>query len=160
MRKFDTRLQGVTAGEFAFLGGPFGYSCSVVQIAAAEKLKTELGNLCLIVDDEPAILRLVSVVLQDMGCETLSAPNAEAAMELLQTAHPDVIITDVRLPGIDGIELTRKIRSDETLSATPVLLMSAYGEPRGHEGDDFLAKPFDIDGLIDFVSRYIGTEPV
>lgn len=127
-------------------------------MVAEEKTKADLGNLCLIVDDEPAILRLVTVVLQDMGCETLSAPNAEAALELLQSSEPDLIITDVKLPGIDGVELAHKIKEDELMGDTPVLLMSAYGEPRGHEGDDFLSKPFDIDSLIDFVSPYVTTD--
>jgi CheY-like chemotaxis protein len=107
---------------------------------------------CLVVDDEPAILRLVAVVLRDIGCETLTAANAESALEIAVKADPDLVISDVKLPGMDGVELARRIKSREN---TPVLLMSAFGEPRKHPGDGFLAKPFDIDGLIDFVSPYV-----
>ena len=114
-----------------------------------------VSSICLIVDDEPAILRLVSIVLRDLGCETVVAPNAEAALELLQDVSPDLMIADVRLPGVDGVELTRAVKANENFSSMPVLLMSAYGEPRGHSGDDFLAKPFDIDTLTDFVAPYI-----
>ena len=114
-----------------------------------------VSSVCLIVDDEPAILRLVSIVLRDLGCETVVAPNAEAALELLQDVSPDLMIADVRLPGVDGVELTRAVKANENFSSMPVLLMSAYGEPRGHSGDDFLAKPFDIDTLTDFVAPYI-----
>ncbi len=109
-------------------------------------------------DDEPAILRLVTVVLQDMGCTTLSALNAEAALELLQSTTPDLIITDVRMPGVDGTDLVQLVKGDEKLSATPVLLMSAYGEPRAHSGDDFISKPFDIETLRDFVAPYLQLE--
>jgi len=118
-------------------------------------LEHEVSPKCLIVDDEPAILRLVSIVLRDLGCDTLAAPNAEAALELLQHEQPDLIITDVRMPSMDGSEFVRLIKNDKQLAATPVLLMSAYGEPRGHRGDDFIAKPFDIETLTDFVTPYI-----
>jgi CheY-like chemotaxis protein len=107
---------------------------------------------CLVVDDEPAILRLVVVVLRDLGCETLTAANAESALEIAEKADPDLVISDVKLPGMDGLELAKRLKSKEN---RPVLLMSAFGEPRVHAGDGFLAKPFDIDGLVDFVSPYV-----
>ena len=113
------------------------------------------GATCLVVDDEPAMLRLISILLEDMGCQTMLAPNAEAALEILGETAPDLMIADVRLPGVDGVELTRAVKANENFSSMPVLLMSAYGEPRGHSGDDFLAKPFDIDTLTDFVAPYI-----
>jgi two-component system alkaline phosphatase synthesis response regulator PhoP len=112
------------------------------------------AKTCLVVDDEPAILRLVAVVLRDLGCDTLVAPDAEAALNLVENEHPDVVISDVKLPGMDGVELARRIKSNGE-KGTPVLLMSAFGEPRNHLGDGFLAKPFDIDGLVDFVSPYV-----
>ena len=109
------------------------------------------GTTCLVVDDEPAILRLVAVVLRDLGCETLTAPTAEHALEIAEKSHPDLVISDVKLPGMDGVELARRLKAKNA----HVLLMSAFGEPRKHDGDGFLAKPFDIDGLIDFVSPYV-----
>jgi CheY-like chemotaxis protein len=109
---------------------------------------------CLVVDDEPAILRLVAVVLRDLGCETLAVGDAESALDVMKAEQPDVVISDVKLPGMDGVELARRIKTNGR-NGTPVLLMSAFGEPRNHPGDAFLAKPFDIDGLIDFVSPYM-----
>ncbi len=119
----------------------------------AESARGNVAPTCLIVDDEPAILRLVVLVLQDLGYETLSAPDAETAAGILAFRKPDLIITDVRLPGVDGVELTRRVKDVPTLTSTPVLLISAY-EPPAHVGDGFLAKPFDIDGLMDFVAPY------
>jgi CheY-like chemotaxis protein len=115
----------------------------------------EANVRCLVVDDEPAILRLVAVVLRDLGCDTLTAPDAESALDLVQDAHPDIVITDVKLPRMDGLELARRIKSDDEAAETPVLLMSAFGEPRDHAGDGFLPKPFDIDGLVDFIAPYV-----
>jgi CheY-like chemotaxis protein len=114
----------------------------------------DMSTSCLVVDDEPAILRLIVVVLRDLGCNTLMAGDAESALLIVKSEHPDVVISDIKLPGMDGVELARRIKSNG-LGETPVLLMSAFGEPRHHQGDGFLAKPFDIEGLIDFVSPYL-----
>lgn len=116
-----------------------------------------MSTRCLVVDDEPAILRLVAIVLRDLGCQTVTAADAESALTIFEADHPNVVISDVKLPGMDGVELTRRIRSSNGHSGTPVLLMSAYGEPRNHSADGFLAKPFDIDGLIELVAPYIDT---
>lgn len=113
-----------------------------------------MSTLCLVVDDEPAILRLVALVLRDIGCDTLTAPDAESALRVIEGEHPDVVISDIKLPGMDGIELARRIKSNAA-DGTPVLLMSAFGEPRNHPADAFLAKPFDIDSLLEFVSPYV-----
>lgn len=105
----------------------------------------------LLVDDEPAILRMVSLVLRGAGVETFTASDAEDALDLLRQRGFGLIVADVRLPGMDGVELTRIVKSDEDISSIPVLLMSAYGEPRDHDGDGFLAKPFDIEDLTESV---------
>jgi CheY-like chemotaxis protein len=111
----------------------------------------------LIVDDEPIILKIVAEVIQDLDdIETLLAPDAESALEILKRETPDVVLTDVKLPGIDGVELARRIKATDGMSSMPVLLMSAFGEPTVHRGDGFLQKPFDIDQLASLIERYIG----
>jgi CheY-like chemotaxis protein len=113
--------------------------------------------VCLVVEDEPAILRVIVLALRDLGCAPVPAPSAEAALQILERdgIAPTVTITDVRLPGIDGVELTRLIKANSRLAETTVILMSAYGEPREHQGDAFLPKPFDINELGAFVMPYI-----
>ena len=114
--------------------------------------------VALIIDDEPAILRLLSFALRNMGCEPVTAPDAEVALEELENRKPDIIIADVRLPGMDGVEFTQQVKSDSRFAQVPVLLISAFGEPRvngGHRADQFLAKPFDIDSLEDAVKPYL-----
>jgi DNA-binding response OmpR family regulator len=114
----------------------------------------------LIVDDEPAILRLVAMVLRELGFETLTAPDAETAGQLLRSSKPDLIVTDVRLPGASGIDLAKQVKSNKRLAKTPVLLMSAFGEPPLHAGDGFIPKPFDLYELEQTLNRYIDTDDI
>ncbi len=110
----------------------------------------------LVVDDEPAIRKVVASALAQMGCdETFLAEDAESALEIIERQRPDIVISDVKLPAMSGIELAHRVKSSQALTNTPVLLMSAFGEPARHDADGFLAKPFDIDDLAEFVEPYI-----
>jgi DNA-binding response OmpR family regulator len=108
----------------------------------------------LIVEDEPAILRVVAAAVSSVGFHALTAQDAETGLDLLNDSRPEIILVDVRLPGMDGVEFTRRVKERRDLASTPVLLMSAYSEPRPHPGDAFIAKPFDIDQLTDLVLLY------
>jgi two-component system response regulator (stage 0 sporulation protein F) len=110
----------------------------------------------LVVDDEPHILKMVAAVLEDLGCEdTQTAGDAETALVLMQKQPPDMVITDVKLPGMDGVELARRIKRGASKQRLPVVLMSAYGEPTPNPGDGFLHKPFDIDQLARVVKHHL-----
>lgn len=104
----------------------------------------------LVVDDEPAILRLIVALLQEFGYETLAASDAETALALISKHHPDLMITDVRLPGMSGPDLIEQVR---TMIDPPkrIVIISAYGEPKHHPDDVFIAKPFDIDELVEAI---------
>ncbi len=112
----------------------------------------------LLVDDEPAIRRMLSIMVRSLGLETIPAEDAENALGLLEEDVPDLIITDVRLPGLSGDELARRVKSEPRLSSVPIVLISAYQEPRGHVADAFLPKPFDLDALSRLVNRYLPGE--
>ncbi len=109
----------------------------------------------LVVDDEPAIVRLLSIVLRGSGYEVETAPDAETAWEIVRASKPKLIISDIRLPGMDGTELANKIRTTPDLADTPIILMSAYGDPTARIADAFVGKPFDIDELLDTVTRFM-----
>jgi CheY-like chemotaxis protein len=109
----------------------------------------------LVVDDEPIILKMVAAILSDLGYDKpATASDAETALELAMETKPDIVITDVKLPGMDGTELARRIKSDG-MTDTPVILMSAYGEPQPNPGDGFIQKPFDVDELARVMNRHV-----
>lgn len=108
----------------------------------------------LTVDDEIHILELLKYNLESAGYEVIQAESGEEAMELLYQYKIDAVILDLMLPQIDGLEVLRKIRSDETLRKMPVVMLTAKNEEfdkvLGLEmgADDYIAKPFSIRELL------------
>jgi CheY-like chemotaxis protein len=98
----------------------------------------------LIVDDNPTNLKLASQVLEVEGCTVDQATDAEQAQELLQHMTPDLILMDIALPGMDGLTLTRKLKTDEKLRHVPVVAMTAFAM----KGDDRKALDAGCDGYI------------
>ena len=113
------------------------------------------AHTLLVIDDEPSILRVITLALRNEGVNILTATDGETALDLLSRKTPDLVITDVRLPGVDGVEIARRVKSNPQLSSTSVLLISAYGEPQDHPADAFLAKPFAIEQLAAQVSELL-----
>ncbi|MDD2648728.1 MAG: response regulator transcription factor [Eubacteriales bacterium] len=107
--------------------------------------------LVLVVDDDPNISRLVQLYLEKEGYDTAIAARGEEALELFKQKEPDLLILDIMLPGIDGLEVLRRIRKDKNV---PVIMLSAKDETfdkvLGLElgADDYLAKPFDSKELL------------
>ena len=71
------------------------------------------GEPILIVDDTPVNLKLTRILLVNEGYKVLTANSAEEALELLRSYHPFLVLADIQLPGIDGLELTRRIKRNE-----------------------------------------------
>ena len=109
----------------------------------------------LVIEDEPTIQRILVLILSDQGHEVSATTDGEAGLTLLEEHRPDLIIADVRLTGMDGVEFTRRVKSNPEYAGVPVLLMSAYGRPPVHQADRFISKPFDIDELIQHVSQLL-----
>ncbi len=105
----------------------------------------------LIVDDERTLARSIKAFLIESGYEAEVAGSGEQALEQLERVRPDVIFADVRLPGMNGIELLRRIREFD--AAVPVIMMTAYGTIEGAVeavklgAFDYLKKPVDLDEL-------------
>jgi two-component system NtrC family response regulator len=116
---------------------------------AAEKI--------LIVEDDETLRNVMQLQLKKLGYETASVPNVEGAMEILQTSPQDLILTDLNLPGISGIELLKRIRSESVSSA--VIVMTAYGtiqsavEAMRYGAYDYITKPIEPYDLKALVSR-------
>lgn len=123
------------------------------------------GERILVVDDEPANLRLMSLVLRASGFEMVVAEDAAAALLVLETATVDLMILDVGLPGMDGLALTRRLRADQRWQNVPIVAWTAHtmvsDEDRARAAgcDDFLPKPVDIDRILAVVTRNLEAGP-
>jgi two-component system cell cycle response regulator DivK len=101
----------------------------------------------LIVEDNPANMKLISLLLDNAGHEVLSAVDAETGIMLARTAGPDLILMDVQLPGMDGLAATALLKQDPATAATPVIALTAMAMKDDQEKsviagcDAYIAKP-------------------
>ncbi|MGD9976026.1 MAG: sigma-54-dependent transcriptional regulator [Desulfatirhabdiaceae bacterium] len=115
----------------------------------------------LIVDDEKNYPLILSAVLQEEGYETLIANSGQAALDIMNQAEVDLVITDMKMPSMDGVELLEHIKT--RYSDIPVIMMTAYGtvekavEAMQKGAFNYIQKPFDNDRLIAFVNRAIAS---
>jgi two-component system alkaline phosphatase synthesis response regulator PhoP len=108
-----------------------------------------MGYRILLVDDDPKIVRLVRTYLEQAGMTVFTAYDGEEAMYAIRRERPDLIVLDLMLPKRDGWEITKRVRADERLASTPILMLTARVEDSdrilGFElgADDYLTKPFN-----------------
>lgn len=106
------------------------------------------AGVVLVVDDQAPNRRLLDAVLTPRGYRVLAAESGEEALQVLQTDHPDVVLLDILMPGMDGYEVCRRIRADPATAVLPVVMITASGQQEKlvateAGADDFLTKPFD-----------------
>lgn len=118
----------------------------------------ETAKTILICEDEPALRELVRASL-DGAYEFAEASDGFAALQLAREVAPAVVILDLMLPGLGGLEVLAELRADERLADIPVLVITAWSETRedlvAAGATDFLAKPFDPDQLNQKVARLV-----
>jgi len=108
----------------------------------------------LIVDDEKDIVDLVAYNLEKEGYEILKALDGERALQLVRTKTPDLVVLDLMLPGIQGLEVCKRIRKVPETAAIPIIMLTAKGEEidkvLGLEvgADDYITKPFSVKELL------------
>jgi CheY-like chemotaxis protein len=106
-------------------------------------------GLILIVDDSADNLKLTQILLELEGYQVRTAQDAEEALAVLETCEPELILMDVQLPGMDGLELTRRLREQPRWRDTPIVALTAYAMKRDEENarragcDGYIAKPID-----------------
>ena len=107
----------------------------------------------LLVDDEQALVWALRHSLSDEGYKVLAAGNGAEALALAQRKSPDLVILDIVMPGLDGLEVCRRLRRDPALAAVPILFLTVRNSVKdrviGLNGgaDDYLIKPFDVQEL-------------
>jgi CheY-like chemotaxis protein len=109
----------------------------------------------LIVDDEPDILALLREVLEEAGFRVFTAPNGKAALALIAQTSVALVLTDLMMPAVTGLQLAQQLRSDPCTAAIPVLAMTAALPP--HLPDLFatvISKPFELEELVRILRRF------
>ena len=122
------------------------------------------GEQVLVVEDNDKSMKLFRDVLQASGYGTFEATTGEQAVELAQVHEPDIVLMDVQLPGIDGVEALEQLRQDERTSAIPVLALTAQAMSGDRDRfldagfDGYLSKPVDIAELLQAVREHCSRE--
>jgi two-component system cell cycle response regulator DivK len=121
-------------------------------------------KVVLVVDDNELNLKLVAVIMTRAGFRVLSAETAEEALEIARRELPHVVLMDIKLPAMDGLEATRLMKADPALSAIPVVAVTALARPEDRAAAlsagcvDFVTKPLDMKQLVRIVQRVTGGE--
>jgi len=119
------------------------------------------GEPILIVDDNATNMKLVRILLASEGYDVRTAADAEEALNVLKEFYPRLILMDVQLPGIDGLELTRRLKSDPATQDIMILGLTAYAMKGDKERiiaagcDGYIPKPIDTRTLPELVAGYL-----
>jgi two-component system cell cycle response regulator DivK len=115
----------------------------------------------LIVEDEPRNLKLLHDLLQRFGYEILEAPDGEQGVKLAGEKIPDMILMDIMMPKMDGLEATRIIKADEKTKYIPIIALTSYAMKGDREKtieagcDGYIAKPIDIKEVLKAIEHYL-----
>ena len=115
----------------------------------------------LLVDDQPANLQVLMHTLEWFGCKLLVAKNGAAALAIARKVHPDLILLDIMMPGIDGFEVCRRLKADQNTQNIPVIFLSALDETEDKVHGlqlgavDYIAKPFQPEEVIARVNTHL-----
>lgn len=121
-----------------------------------------MAKKILVVDDEPEIVDFIRVILEDAQYEVISASNGQEAIAMIEDEKPNLILSDVMMPRLDGYQLARIVKYNEDFNDIPVILVTARDQERdkeiGHEvgADDYLVKPIDDELLLKLVKKHLG----
>lgn len=113
-------------------------------------------------DDEADVLRLTWIMLDSEGYEVDTASSGEDALRMVSERRPDLVLLDVVMPGMSGLEVCRELKRDEGTRGIPVIMFTALGPEvdvmlgRGEKADDYVLKPFSRRLLLDKVARHLG----
>lgn len=144
---------------------PIAEGSIVSDIPHYPSISLPTGLKVLLVDDEADIREYLAIVLRQQGCELFTASSAKEGLELIKKNHPDLLISDIGMPGMDGIDFIRQVREGENQSGEflPALALTAYAHSgmsnkimsAGYQG--FLTKPTTKEALLGMMGKLIHT---
>ena len=118
------------------------------------ELRKPMTHRILVVEDEIDLLDAVSFALKKEGLKPIRAESGEEALALVEEARPDLVLLDLMLPGMDGIEVCRRLRANEKTARVPIIMVTAKAEETdaiiglGVGADDYVRKPFGLKELV------------
>ncbi|HWX49245.1 MAG TPA: diguanylate cyclase [Roseomonas sp.] len=154
---FSLRLAAARAGVEALVPKPLETNELADWLDQFAGLRAETHCSILIVDDDPLLAETYAMVLRQAGMQVTALSQPERTLEAIATTTPDLVVMDLQMPGIDGIELARVIRQTRRYLSLPVLFLSAEQDAtrqmlaRRLGGDDFIPKPVDLGRLVTLV---------
>jgi two-component system chemotaxis response regulator CheY len=120
-----------------------------------------MGKSIISVDDSSTMRRMVSFTLKSAGYDVLEAGDGAEALTLLKTRSVDLVISDINMPKLNGIELTRQLRSQPGYTRTPIILLTTESDPakkaegRAAGATGWIVKPFNQEQLLAIVSKVL-----
>ena len=120
------------------------------------------GKCILIVEDNPLNMKLFSAMVAAQGYGVLQAPDALHGLDLAHREHPDLIIMDVNLPGMSGLEATQLLKADPQTRDIPIIITTAYeydDEIRASGCDGYMSKPISVADFVELIDSLMGQDP-
>jgi two-component system cell cycle response regulator DivK len=124
-----------------------------------------MNGRILVIEDHEDNRRILRDLLTHAGFDLLEATTGEQGVALAETEHPDLILMDVQLPGLDGYEATRRIKANPALAQIPVIVVTSYAlsgddvKARAAGSDAYVTKPFSPRALLTKIREYLPTPP-
>lgn len=159
--ELSTRVAAMRAGATAYFVAPFDVEAIAAQIAAMSEAGKEAPYRITVVEDDPAQADFTATILRRAGMDVDLVTDPLQVVNALQTFHPDLILMDIYMPEVNGLELTRVIRDFNDFVTTPIVFLSGERDTTKQldalsvGGDDFIAKPIEPRRLIGVVQHRI-----
>jgi CheY-like chemotaxis protein len=135
---------------------------ALINREAVGSRRTKRRSLVMVVDDSPTVLTAARKALEEESYRVITVENGREAWAMLQEERPDLIISDIEMPKVNGFQLLKLVREDMEMASLPVMLMTShlyYDVKMGHEAgaNAFLTKPYEAEDLVEQV-RYLLTD--
>lgn len=120
-----------------------------------------MAKRILVVDDEPDILKVVVFRLKKLGYDVATATNGIEAIDSVRENKPDIILLDLRIPVLDGVEVAKRLKSEDETRDIPIIIVTAsthqvVEKAKECNADDYIIKPFVPDELIGKIKNFLG----
>lgn len=123
-----------------------------------------MSKTVLIVEDNPLNMKLFHDLLEAHGIETVETNSGHAVMDLARAHNPDLILMDIQLPEISGLEVTRQLKADDDLSAIPIVAVTAFAmkgdeqKIRDEGCEDYISKPISVPHFLKVIRGFLGED--